>query len=416
MNPTTRTASKLSRRHFIIATIFEGGKYLHQAALYFILPAAEYGLVGSVFSLAYLSANLACLEGNNALVPHTNAISTNANRRQFILRHLIGPQLIQHSLAATATGCTIYQLTQQELLAGAGCLIALTEGLRIACRPLIYAMANSQHTAKNEATISFAYIGILWAITALNEHYLTSTTIVGLYAIASILGLSYLITTGLIKLKKIPKSNEAATLPQWRDIWRLQGSLLALQLPHNLFSANFIVPFFAYRNGLVMAGAIKITSEVAGAVRSVIKSSIGFPLNALFSQIATNQASSGERRQEIFATIQSVATQASAILIVTLSIIGAALAIPWPIHTKVIFGGFCLLMVADYLCMPYELLSLHSNTVGRAALIRGAEVIVDIVVLIICAQWPLGVITGIGIVRLITWQFLARATRPVPFF
>jgi len=415
MKPATSAATKLSRFHFIIATLFEGGKYLHQTALYFALDHVEYGIIGSVFSVAYLSANLAGLEGGNALVPHAGIISTNKKRWHFIAHTLIAPQLIQHSVAAIAAWYTIYQLTHQELLATAGSLTALSEGLRIAFRPLIYAITDSKRTAKYEAAIAFAYIGSIWLMTTYSNSLLTSSNIVALYPIASLCGLFYLVGAGAAALLRIHPSNIEA-LPSQRAIWRMQGMLLALHLPHNLFSANFMVPFFAYRSGMSVAGAIKITSEIAGAVRAIIKSSIGLPLNALFNQLSSGPVAASGERQKIFTAIHLATARAAGALLAIIGTIAATFVMPWQLHTQVLFAGFCLLMIADYLCMPYEMLSLHTGTVARAALIRGAEVVVDGGILIACGQWPVLVIVALGGVRFGAWQFLMRVTRPRPFF
>ncbi|MDQ5890177.1 MAG: hypothetical protein QG604_51 [Candidatus Dependentiae bacterium] len=421
MSTFSHTASQLSRLHFVIAMVFEGVKYLHQVALFLVLPSCEYGLIGSVFSLAYLSANLACLEGGNALAPHVATISTNRQRSSYIANRLIIPQLIQHSMAAACVGYLSYQLTTNKLLAITAGSIALSEGVRIALRPLIYTLTKSPLIAKAEATIAFCYIGILWIGAFAEPAFMQGIFILPLYAATSLIGLGYLIHKGLRALDAIrPISTSTGELPGRREIITTQAALLALHLPHNLFSANFIVPFFAYRNGMALAGVIKVASEIASAMRAVIKSSIGFPLNTLFNQLHNGPQKSADRsraeRQEIFATIQAVTTRATTILLVALGVAGAACVMPWPLEQKIIFGGFCILSIADYLCMPYELLSVYSNTVARAAMIRGGEVIVDAVIIATCTQWPLAVVGGIGLVRLIVWKFLSRATRPALFF
>ena len=407
----------LARWHFIIATFFEGAKYLHQIGLFTILDQAVYGLTGTIFSVAYLCATLAGLEQGAALVPHIQTILSTPQRNSYLADTFFYPQLIQHILGACAAGYFIIALTQQPLLGLATAAIALGEGLRYSLRPLVYAATKSHQIAHIEAGMSYVYILSVWLLWFIKPELITAITLSAGYATTSIISLSYLLYCGAQLLtqeaatKKDPTETQT-TLPTRQELFKTQLALIATNLPHNLFSANFLVPFCAYHGGLTLASRLKITSEVAGAIKKILKSSIGFPLNAYAPTVRTTQ----DRRSLLTKITQATLPLRLALgSSITISLI--FFLIPLPLPTKIIFSGFCLLIAADYLCMPYELLSIHTNTAGHIAGIRITEVIVDVLITIIFFKWPIILLGGISIARISAWYFMAHELeRPALFF
>jgi len=416
MSIAPKTLTSLARWHFVIATLFEGAKYLHQIGLFLILAPHQYGLLGTTFSIAYLCATLAGLEHGTALVPHLATITNNPNGAQYLNRSFLIPQLIQHSFASLAASYGILTITKIPSLSIAGGIIAFGEGIRCSLRPLVYAATKHHRSAQIEAVISYCYILSMWLLWIINPATLTVTLLTQAYAATSVLGVLYL---GYRSKSAIIShyNQEAAThnqpsLPTRRELLATQLSLIVINLPHNLFSANFIVPFCAYHGGLKVAGALKITSEIAGAIKTILKSSIGFPLNAYAQTIQTIQA-----RRSLLIWIAQATLPLRIVLGAAVFVAILAFIIPLPLYTKIVFLGFCLLIGADYLCMPYELMSIHTNTTIQIAGIRTTEVILDSLIMIIFFKWPLALLAGISLTRLVAWQVMAhKPERPALFF
>ena len=415
MSIAPKTLSSLARWHFVIATLFEGAKYLHQIGLFVILAPHQYGLLGTTFSIAYLCATLAGLEQGAALVPHLAAATKKSPHTDYLLRFFIWPQLIQHSIASLIASYCILSITKLPSLAAAGGLIAFGEGFRCSIRPLVYAATKHHHPAQAEAAISYFYITSMWAVWVVYPDSLTVSLLTQAYAAISFSGLFYLMYRGhmsIISQQESSNKQETFIMPSQRELFITQLSLIVINLPHNLFSANFIVPFCAYHGGLTVAGALKITSEIAGAIKTILKSSIGFPLNAYAQTIQTIQA-----RRSLLISISQATLPLRIVLGAAVGLAILAFIIPLPLYTKMVFLGFCILIAADYLCMPYELMSVHTNTTVHIAGIRTTEVILDSIIIIVFFKWPLVLLAGISTTRLIAWQIMAHnPERPALFF
>ncbi len=411
MSSYPQSLGTLARWHFIIATALEGAKYLHQIGLFIILTPKEYGILGTTFSLAYLSATLAGLEQGPTLAPHIHTITAHQDRFIFLRRSLFYPQILQHFIASSAVWYLLYTLTTNAILASAGALISLSEGVRCTIRPLVYAITEHHHAAKAEAGISYTYIICSWLMWLNAPNAITSTHLIIGYAAASLYGCAYLLNAGYRAITNNPITQQLL-LPDKKDMLRTQASLLLLHLPHNLFSANFIVPFFAYKGGLIHAGLIKIISEVASAIKSILKSSIWFPLN-IFSRPTITPNDRYYLLEEIH--------KATLPLKITLGlIVGSIISmfiIPMTVYTKLMFFCFCGLIIADFLCLPYELLSIHTHTTGIVAGIRLIEVIINSIVMFFLYNWPVLIIGAISITRFTAWQLMAKnAHQPSPSF
>jgi len=404
-------SQKLTQWHFSIASFFESSKYLHQIGLYAMLPKADYGLLGTLFSLAYLSANLCTLEISTAILTSLRDYKKKNLYASLILTIIIKP-IIQHSIGALCVIAYIHYKAPLALACATGS-IAFTEGMRITIRPLLYASSTNTRIAQGEAVLSFLYILSMWACIVVSPEYITPTFLVSWYAFASALGLSYLIIKGIPLLKTYQKSVAHLPRAQLTGVSITQQHLIILHLPHHLFSANFLVPFFAHNISLNLAGVLKITSELASAVKSILKSSLSFPLHTIMLSYADHTHDITNTFAQSMNKLIPRATKflAGFILIGSCSAVLRRLLIGPLLPTSLlIFIGFCILTTTDYLCMPYELLSMYRNKIFTAAIIRGVEVLCSTVIILICTESPLFIICSIASIRFLAWRVLAYET------
>jgi len=413
----SNNTTNLVRWHLSIATFFEVAKYAHQIALYLTLTPDQYGTIGTVFATAYLSANLSGLEMGNALVPFAAQLSTHKTQAGFTKKIFIR-QATQHLIGSTAAGLFIYKVTQTPILAIAGALIAFSEGLRIDLRPVAYAITDSTKLALIEALIATGYIGQFWCRSILRDQ-IDITKAVLYYVVASAYGLGYL----LIKTHNVLSNRKRLTTPPptTAALLKKQSTLILLHLPHNLFSANFLVPFFA-KSSLILAGKMKFVSEIAGAMRSIIRSAVGYPTHSILTTMKIEEEISAagkyRTRDEVVNRINSEAKRIIAFIAGAMCIIMLPFVVAWETETILLFLGFCLLTIADYLCIPYEIASIHKNTLTRAATIRGVEAAVSAGAVIMLRQNPMAAVAAISTIRITAWQLLSRSTRreQPPFF
>jgi len=225
---------QLTRWHFVVSLFFESIKYAHQAALYAVMGAAAYGTIGIAFSLAYLSANIAGMEGGIALVPKTLLIATAPSRWRYLIRRFLLPQLMLHGASACIVATVCIALTSNYAIALATGLLALIEGLRINTRPLVYCLEQSTFSARVESSITFCYIGLIWILQLHNKALCTPTAILYLYVLTTSCGLIYLVSTGTRYVKSITPKATDEELPT--GIYQLRT-----QNPHAVASTTALI-------------------------------------------------------------------------------------------------------------------------------------------------------------------------------
>ncbi len=405
----------LMHRHFFIASFFESIKYIHQIGLWSILPSAEYGLVGTLFSLAYLSANICSLETGTAILACITTHKTH-NITKSLIKNLITKPLIQHVIGALCVIIYTKHYTSLSLAYITGA-ITCTEGMRITIRPVLYASSTNTQITKVEALMSSCYIAFIWLSLLLTPHYITATYILGWYAIVSASALSYLLLQGHTLIKAYQKSVSHLPCTSIQGLSVTQQSLLLLHLPHHLFSANFLVPFFANHISLQFAGIIKITSELSSALKTILKSSISFPIHTLILQYTKHSQAITKHLINTITLIDSriIKWFYSTILICSTGVgIYTIIKGCLPPESIILFFGFSILTSADYLCMPYELLSLYRKRVLVAAFIRGIEVLCNITILVSCTKYPTLAICSIASIRFMTWRVLKYESESAP--
>jgi hypothetical protein len=416
MNQSLSQQSRiLTQWHFVIACFFEGSKYLHQIGLCALLPSPHYGLVGTLFSLAYLSANFCTLEVGTAVLSCITEHKTK-NLYHSLIKTILWRPLVQHAIGSLCVIAYAHHYTSLSLACLAGCS-AFTEGMRITLRPLVYASSPSTRIAQGEAALSFIYIALIWTKIALSQNPISILVLIAWYACISAFGLGYLCLKGLPQLTRYKKS--VAHLPRTRihGLLRTQGSLILLHMPHHLFSANFLVPFFAHNTSLQCAGILKITSELASALKSILKSSISFPLHTLMLTYTEHTKDIRKNFTQAMTVIIPKATRGLSAFIAIGCLCAGGVSLygqSWLREGIILFMGFCILTCADYLCMPYELLSLYRKKISTAAVIRGVEMISNAAIILIYKQNPLSVICIIASIRFLTWRVLAYESESAP--
>jgi hypothetical protein len=160
-----------------------------------------------------------------------------------------------------------------------------------------------------------------------------------------------MITQGHPLLKNYKQSVAHLPSENLSETPKTQWSLIILHLPHHLFSANFLVPFFAHHTSLHVAGIIKITSELAAALKTVLKSSISFPLHTLMLKHTEH---SQAIINHFLKVVRAAGPKILNLLAIFIIICGAAATISkvmlglWLQNSIMLFAGFCILVSADY--------------------------------------------------------------------
>lgn len=388
--------SQLVTWHFWSSIFFEGLKAGHQACLFILLPTQNYTTIGAIFSLIYLSAHLSGFEGGSALIPFASSIANSADRHKIVSRYLVIPQIILQTMGAIAIHINLTSKFIAQSPATFSLYITLLtaisvlEGLRMALRAFAHTIIDSRKIIPFETGITIAYFIFIWTGYLIGMP-LTITSLLIPYLVMSITATSYLLNAIYHYPTRLPKMQNPILPTPYQNI-RLRISLTMLHLPRNLFSANLLVPFFAHIN-VTTAGFIKLASSAAQAVRSIVKGTIGFSANAIFSIYISS------RSQAFNMLWDYLITGATTTVIITGLMITPCFILNIMQEEALIVMSFSIMCMLDYLFILYEHFFIVANTSGIIARYRVIETAASAILLWFAQAMPATVIGGLIILR-----------------
>lgn len=398
MSPILLFIQKRLRWHFIGSTSFEILKSAHQFALFMALHSSKYGQIGSLFALMYLSVHIFSFEAGNALVPFANSIAHAVNREDILNRFLILPQLVITILGGIILHTSITRIFLPDphpLYITLVVAISSMEGIRGSLRSLAYTIAEARPIIQAEIIITTSYFAFIWIAYLLFGMPLNIQSILIPFLVSSIIGVIYLLNIVYFCPTQLPRLRNPV-LPTLKQNIEARISLTMLHLPKNLFSSNFLVPFFAQTVSLDLAGIMKLASEIAQAIKSIIKSSIGYSANAVFSTFVTN-------RTEAFNMLWCTLTN-GLIAACIISLIGAS-----PCFTDsqlyshgILLASFSLIYIIDYLYVLYEHFFIVANKSSIVAKYRFTEAAISAIIIMSARNKPFVVIGILILTRLIS--------------
>lgn len=269
--------------------LYEFLKTAHQLFLFKIIATIEYGLMGYIFSIVYLTISIADLGFTHSLPPYLSTFT----RSQYHFRKLFLPYgFAQAILFTLAAGLATYKaittfsnLNIHFYLLLIPSLIIL-EGVRASLRFFLHTMFVTRSTQIIENSITLGLLATIWFPYVVYGTVPTITSIFTPYLVASAIATAALIINLIRTYQQLPLYVEIAN--EERGLfWKITKTRLfnfsAIQLSKQLFSTNFLVALFSTSIGLEKTATLKCASYLADALKSIVKSTVGFSGNALLA-------------------------------------------------------------------------------------------------------------------------------------
>jgi len=383
--------------NFSGSTLFEIAKTAHHIALFFSVTPSFYGAIGGTFSMIYIIVTIANLESGNSLVPHLNTISN----IPWTVHHFI---TIPQATIMTIVGGLLHATLTKSLFIPRNyyllvLAITITEGLRKPLHTLLHALGHNKEIIIAElSTASFFFISF-WSYHLITQKSITFNTIFFPYALQSIATLALFYR--LIHLHIQPPSITKHKPPTWHTIIKTRAYLTTLYLPKQLFSGNFLTPFFALSKGIVTAGIIKFACELALSIKTILTATIGFSSSALFLRYP-------RKIKESFAILwQTINSFTVCILITTLFLI-PLLSSTNKVPLILLIVCFSLIHVFDYLFIIYEKLFLVAKKISVITRYRAIEMAVGIAWITIHSHHPVIALAGLIAIKGLSFFYTVK--------
>ncbi len=256
---------------------YETIKTVHNFFLLQFLTVMTYGLMGSTLALVYFSTKLADIGTTHSLPPFFHLFSkSKQNFKRLFFRSFLFPQiifLIVVSIAITffyqkQFGYTFYVFILPTLI--------ILETIRSFFRYFLHFSFKSKTIVLIELSVFLVYVSSIWLSFFVLGYPFSLNLIFIPHVFDS--GITVIIFGYLISkiYKQLPEKTETKIPSRVsKRLLRLRFFNYILRLSKDLFTKNFLTPFFALKFGLYHAGVFHFAGVIATSIQAIIKAAIG---------------------------------------------------------------------------------------------------------------------------------------------
>jgi len=261
----------------------------HQIGLRTISSSTLYGAMGTLLALVYLTIVFFNWGLDFSIGPFFSIyISSKRLFRRYLLRQLIAQGFI-YSLIATgmiiilAAGyLPIKGMPQISwFLALIISLLIVTEGVKKSLRIILQFAFLSHMTAGIELFYIISYVATIWISYVLFGSISLLNIFLPMLIISSVSTL--FLVMALYKLYTIVPAGESGKTCSWKQIGYNRMSNYGYQVTRELFTSNFLIPFFAMKFGLGLAALLELVTAFNQFITIIIKKVFGITGQTLLS-------------------------------------------------------------------------------------------------------------------------------------
>lgn len=266
--------------------------------------------MGTLFGFIYCAVKLFDLGFNKALLSFYSHYSTDRKLFFYFLKQQLLPNIIFYCISIAAllyiklffpTRIPPLSSFDFPLLIVAAGLVA-TESIKALLKRLLQLAHNFRSVALGEIGCIICYQVIIWS------YYLAGNQLTHIFIFGTFLVVSLCETVGLFFLtyscyKKLPTESAALPLPK-THIAKNRFFIFGHGMIKQFFSANMLVPLFAYSFGFECAALLKLASYMTHSITAIIEKIIDPSSAVLF---ANTKNESTLKTEEVFMFASRVA-------------------------------------------------------------------------------------------------------------
>lgn len=285
---------RVLRLNTLESVVYHGILLCHQAALLYAVNYAFYGLIGTLFSIVYLSVSLV----NFGLDATLGAFFKKICASKSLLRKTIAIQLIPQAIIFILCASVALKLPDvipahwARIFACPFHIIIICialiffESIRKLIRTSLQLSLMQRKTTLIEIASIIGYTATVWGWYSCTQS-MTLTTV-----LLPMLGMS-IISTAVLGYHAYQWHHQLPSLGScsWHQaatesitFFKTRFFTFANQIAHTFFSSNVLVPIFAIQFGLHHAGIFKFISTVAYSISALLHKIFGHTSDVLLSQ------------------------------------------------------------------------------------------------------------------------------------
>lgn len=281
------------------STIYEATKTIHNLLLIYYLTPKAYGLIASALSFIYLVTKFADFGASSSILPFFHLfIKDKCNFKYLTLRHYLLPHIPALLIAAAISTIFLWQYkrpgTNSTILLIITTIIFL-ETIRSFLRLFLYTSLECKKTVFIDVSSFLFYVLLIWIPFFLFNLQLSLSNILTIHIIDSLFTCSVFSLFFYKIYKKLP-SNQLSLPNNFKSrLLKTKIFNYLLRLSRELFTANFLTPFFAIKFGFIHAGLFYLAAVIAHSINSIFKISIGYLGNAILANLKNSSISEKQK-------------------------------------------------------------------------------------------------------------------------
>lgn len=341
MNKLKKNLAYSLRWLSIESIIYHAIFLIHQTFLFKFAGAYNYGIIGSIFSIVYFATTIVTFGLESSLSPFFGQImACKANFKKFFAVQIL-PTFFLSTLTIPAL---ILLKTYQNfvflqnisyLFISTIFILILSESIKKVLRGLLYLNFNNKFNMALEIGSLLIYVATIWGIFIVTGKITVNLIFVPM-AITSVLSSIILLFFTSIIYSKLPeqtgfaqniinnifdKLSDTNNLGNSKSlqykIFKIRAINFANQFTHNMFSSNFLVPFFAFQFGLAQAGIFKLLSHITYTITMIMRKIFGWASDTMLAHTKNLNINS---KQDMFHDINNKINNIMLALIIFLTI------------------------------------------------------------------------------------------------
>lgn len=280
---------------------------VHQAFLFKYAGAHNYGAISVIFSIIYLATTISTFGLESSLSPFFKKImACKTNFKKFFIIQILPtiflstltiPILILLKNNKKLTNKLFLLFTQDisYFFIFIIFILILSESVKKVLRGFLYLNLKNKFNMALEIGTLIAYVTTIWSVYAVTNKITINLIFIPMTVTSIISSFILLIFTNKI-YAKLPEStsisqniinnifnNSVNTKNLQYKILKTRAINFANQFTHNIFSSNFLVPFFALQFGLAQAGIFKLLSHISYTLTMILRKIFGWASDTILA-------------------------------------------------------------------------------------------------------------------------------------
>ncbi len=268
--------------------LFESGKVIHNFFLIkFLSNNAFFGIIGSLFSMVYLTARIIDLGATNSVPPYWRQFTKSKQNFFSLLFNyfflpsiplaIIAPFVALHFFSTKFPDANIYWFLIPILI--------VLEAIRSFFRLFLHVAGKTSKVVGFELFAFVVFVTAIWGpLLFLNANPTLNQLFIP-FLIDTIISVLYMTYLARQVYKRLP--NEEGTIQRsiWKKLSQVRALNLLLRAGRDIFASNLLTPLFAIKCGLAQAGLFYFASQLARLLQEVLKGPLIYSGNAMLAEL-----------------------------------------------------------------------------------------------------------------------------------